>query len=109
MAELNEIRQGRGERPLGIGVGINSGVAVAGNMGSTNRLNYTVVGDAVNLASRLAGQAKGGEILISGATLRLAGEGVRAPLLGERALKGFSSEVQVYAVEEVEAGVGAGG
>ncbi|MEQ1856736.1 MAG: adenylate/guanylate cyclase domain-containing protein [Longimicrobiales bacterium] len=99
MSELNEVRTARGDRPLGIGVGINSGVAVAGNMGSTNRLNYTVVGDAVNLASRLAGQARAGEILVSGATLRLAGEGVRAPLLGGRALKGFSAEVEVYGVE----------
>jgi class 3 adenylate cyclase len=105
MVTLNESRQARGEQPLGVGIGINSGVAVAGNMGSTNRLNYTVVGDNVNLASRLAGQAGPGEILVSGATLRLAGAGVRAPLLGERALKGFSSEVQVYAVEAAELGI----
>jgi len=104
MAQLNEARQSRGERPLGVGVGINSGVAVAGNMGSTNRLNYTVVGDAVNLASRLAGQARAGDILISEATRRLAGDGVRAQMLGGRALKGFSSEIQVYAVEGAEAG-----
>jgi class 3 adenylate cyclase len=104
MTQLNHSRQARGERPLGVGVGINSGVAVAGNMGSMNRLNYTVVGDAVNLASRLAGQARAGDILISEATLRLAGEGIRAPLLGGRALKGFSSEVQVYAVEAAEPG-----
>lgn len=102
MAQLNESRRARGDRPLGIGVGINSGVAVAGNMGSTNRLNYTVVGDAVNLASRLAGQARAGEILISEGTLALAGDGVRAPLLGGRALKGFSAEVPVYAVEHAE-------
>jgi class 3 adenylate cyclase len=99
MAAFNAARAARGQPPLGVGVGINSGVAVAGNMGSSNRLNYTVVGDVVNLASRLAGQAKAGEILISGATLRLAGEGVEAALLGGRALKGFSAEVEVYAVE----------
>ena len=99
MEAFNEMRTQRGEVPLGIGVGINSGVAVAGNMGSTNRLNYTVVGDVVNLASRLAGQAKAREILISEATFRLAGDRVVAPLLGGRSLKGFSSEVAVYSVE----------
>jgi class 3 adenylate cyclase len=102
MAEVNEARVARGAKPLGIGVGINSGVAVAGNMGSTNRLNYTVVGDAVNLASRLAGQARAGEILVSGSTVRLAGDRVSAPLLGGRALKGFSAEVEVYGVEAID-------
>jgi adenylate cyclase len=99
MAAFNSVREGRGDVPLGIGVGINSGLAVAGNMGSSNRLNYTVVGDVVNLASRLAGQAVAGQILISGATLRLAGEGIIAPPLGGRELKGFSSAVEVYSVE----------
>jgi class 3 adenylate cyclase len=103
MSELNRQRELRGEKPLGIGVGINSGVAVAGNMGSTNRLNYTVVGDTVNLASRLAGQARAGEILVSGATLQSAGDGLVATLLGGRSLKGFSSEVPVYAVESLGA------
>jgi adenylate cyclase len=84
-------------------VGINSGVAVAGNMGSTNRMNYTVVGDMVNLASRLAGQAGPGEIYVSGTTLRLAGDGVVATPVGGRTLKGFSTEVEVYAVESLGA------
>jgi adenylate cyclase len=101
MATFNAIRAGRGDKPLAIGVGINSGVAVAGNMGSANRMNYTVVGDMVNLASRLAGQAQPGEILISGSTLRLVGPGITAPPLGGRALKGFSSEVEVFAVESL--------
>jgi len=104
MATFNAVRSARGDPPLAIGVGINSGVAVAGNMGSTNRMNYTVVGDVVNLASRLAGQARPGEILISGATLRLVGSEVTAPPLGGRALKGFTSEVEVYAVESLSDG-----
>jgi class 3 adenylate cyclase len=101
MAAFNEVRRARGHVPLGVGVGINSGVAVAGNMGSSNRLNYTVVGGVVNLASRLVGQAEAGQILISGATRRLAGPGLVAPPLGGRVLKGFSTEVPVYAVESL--------
>ncbi|MEX2048863.1 MAG: adenylate/guanylate cyclase domain-containing protein [Gemmatimonadota bacterium] len=101
MTAFNALRQTRGEAPLGVGAGINSGVAVAGNMGSKSRLNYTVVGDVVNLASRLAGQAQAGQILVSGATLGLAGSDVVAPPLGGRSLKGFSAEVEVYAVERV--------
>jgi adenylate cyclase len=99
MASFNAVREVRGDAPLGVGVGINSGVAVAGNMGSKDRMNYTVVGDVVNLASRLAGQAKAGEILVSGVTLRQAGSGILASPLGGRTLKGFSSEVEVHAVE----------
>lgn len=101
MATFSALRESRGDPPLAIGVGINSGIAVAGNMGSSNRLNYTVVGEMVNLASRLADQAGPGEILISGETLRLVGEGIKAPALGVRAFKGFSSEVEIYAVESL--------
>lgn len=101
MTVFNALRRERGEPPLGIGVGINSGVAVAGNMGSRSRLNYTVVGAVVNLASRLAGQAQAGQVLVTGATLRLAGPGVVASPLGGRSLKGFSAEVEVFAVEGV--------
>jgi adenylate cyclase len=99
MATFNAIRASRGDEGLAIGVGVNSGVAVAGNMGSSNRMNYTVVGDVVNLASRLSDQAQPGEILIGGSTLSLAGPGLKASPLGGRALKGFSAEVEVYSVE----------
>jgi class 3 adenylate cyclase len=55
----------------------------------------------VNLASRLAGLAGPGEILISGSTLGLVGPGINARPSGERALKGFSSEIEVFAVESL--------
>ena len=90
MARLNAERAERGQHAVHIAIGISTGLVVAGNMGSASRLNYTVVGEAVNLAARLCQSAEGGEILISDATRERVGEAVRAESLGERALKGLS-------------------
>lgn len=105
IAELNELRERRGEPPIGLGIGLNAGPAVAGNMGSSDRLNYTVLGETVNLASRLCGGAVAGEILVTASTLEQAGRSVRASSLGARSFKGFSHEVEVLAVEDVEGSV----
>lgn len=63
--EMNRERLADGKQDIHIGIGINYGEAVVGNIGSTQRLEYTVIGDSVNTASRLQTLAKGGEIVVS--------------------------------------------
>jgi class 3 adenylate cyclase len=99
MSELNAARMARGELPIEIGIGINTGSAVAGNMGSARRMNYTVVGEAVNLTARLCGAAAPGQILISETTYARVRELVAARKLPPIRVKGLSYEVKVYAVE----------
>ncbi len=65
MEQLNIKRIKEGKEAIHVGVGINFGEAVVGNIGSKERLEYTVIGDSVNLAARLQTLAKGGEIIVS--------------------------------------------
>jgi adenylate cyclase len=67
-AALNVTRHQRGKPILQLGIGINSGEAIVGNIGSEKRMEYTVIGDMVNVAQRLQAQTRGGEILIGANT-----------------------------------------
>ena len=84
-----------------VGIGVASGPVLAGRMGSENRLNYTVLGERVNLASRLCSKAGRMDVVIDQTTLdQLKGRIPTAPL-GEIELKGFSSRVQAYKLLDV--------
>jgi len=67
LAELNNIRLARGQVALKIGMGLNRGSVIAGNIGSNEKMEYTVIGDAVNLASRMESMTKeyGSDLLVS--------------------------------------------
>ncbi|MCB1071498.1 MAG: adenylate/guanylate cyclase domain-containing protein [Chlamydiia bacterium] len=97
----NVERKKEGLPEIKMGIGIHTGNVVAGNMGAENRLNYTVLGANVNLASRICSAAKGMEILISEETLHAEGvqETFECEKLQSVELKGFTESVNVYAVK----------
>jgi class 3 adenylate cyclase/HAMP domain-containing protein len=97
--KLNESRVASGKPEIAIGIGINTGLTVAGNLGSKTRFNYTVLGETVNLASRLCSTAKAGEILISVSTRHAAGEQVEAQALPPVSLKGLSQAIPIWLVK----------
>ncbi len=100
LVSFNEFRKDKGDDPLAIGIGLASGRAVAGAIGARRRMEFTVIGDAVNLASRLAGLAKGGQVLIDEETWKRAGspeKGVKA--LPPAQVKGKTKPVPVFEVE----------
>lgn len=92
-------RRARGEAPFEVGIGVNSGPAVAGNMGSSSRLNYTVLGASVNAANRLCSEAGAGEVLVGERTHALVAGDVIVRALPARQIKGFSTAVTPYLVE----------
>jgi adenylate cyclase len=65
LAGLNRVRSARGEAPLQCGIGIHSGPAATGHIGTRRRSNYSVIGHTVNLAARIEKLTSRGEILIS--------------------------------------------
>lgn len=97
--DYNRFRIARGEDPLKVGIGINTGEAVAGYMGATRTLSYTVIGDTVNVASRLCGHAGPGDILVSEAVAAQLRNVLEIEAREPATLKGKSQPVPVFAIQ----------
>ncbi len=102
--DLNRRRQQKGLSPVRFRVGINSGSMLAGNMGSANRMDYTVVGDAVNLASRLSHAGDPGEVIITEEMVGMPGVAGRimTETKGTIRLRGKEHPVAILRVTDVD-------
>ena len=100
LKDLNDELESEGLMPIKIGIGINTGEVVVGNMGSNNRFDYSILGDAANLASRLEGQSKGyGVTIILGEeTAHAVEEELYCVELDKIAVKGKEDAIRIFTV-----------
>jgi adenylate cyclase len=107
LAEMNDVWVSQGLPPVTTGIGINSGVVIAGSLGSAERLEYSVLGDAVNIAARLESfnkEVDGGphHILISEETYQRLDNNFETEFVGKYALKGKKQETGIYRVLDIQ-------
>ena len=87
---------------LGVNFGIHTGPAIVGNVGTPDLMDFTAVGDTVNLASRLQGLGDNNQILVSADTFALVARRVKGQRMGERTVRGREEPVVTYLVERLE-------
>jgi PAS domain S-box-containing protein len=91
------------EHRLQFGIGVHTGVAVVGNVGSPLRKDYSAIGDAVNVSSRLQELADGGQIVMSESTYQAIGDLVSVTRLEPVVVKGRQAPVQIYLLDDIAA------
>jgi class 3 adenylate cyclase len=97
-AEVNERWAAEGLPAFGLGIGLSTGEAAAALLGSEERLEYTLVGDTVNLAARLQQWASAGEIVLSEPTYAVVGEGLECVELEPAQVKGRQAPVKAWKI-----------
>jgi class 3 adenylate cyclase len=90
----------RSEEELSVGVGISTGYVTVGNIGSSTRTDYTVVGNHVNVAARLATAAEPGQVLVSERTMAAVQDRVDWVPVEDLVMKGVQRPVKVFALTE---------
>lgn len=98
LEDLNRTRAAENQAPIRIGIGINTGNVITGAIGSNRALQYTAIGDAMNVASRLVNVASQGEVIISESTYRAVAGRVEATALPPVRVKGKADQLKVYRV-----------
>jgi class 3 adenylate cyclase len=84
---------------LGLGIGVDVGEATLGQMGFEGRFDYSAIGNVVNMAARLCGEAESGQILVSARLLESVASIVEAEAVGDVALKGYAQPVPVWNIK----------
>ena len=98
LGQWNRKRGASGEAPIAVGIGIHTGELVAGYVGSSRALSYTVIGDTVNTSARLCGIAQAGQIVVSETTYARLGGRFEVEELPPAALKGKERPLRIYNV-----------
>jgi adenylate cyclase len=98
LAEFNRTRRAENLDPIKIGIGINTGPVVTGAIGSSRTLQYTAIGDPVNVASRLCNLAKAGDIIVAETTMRNLRDEFEAITLPPVKVKGRNEELRIFNV-----------
>lgn len=88
--------------PVAFRLGINTGQAIVGNIGAAERLEYTVIGDAVNIASRMGGMGEANQVILTRRTFEKLGDGFAFDSIGEREIKGISEPMECGSVRAVD-------
>ena len=96
LSEFNALRKKKGEQPVEVRIGINSGLLIRGEIGTLQRKELTVIGDVVNTAARVQSKAGPGEIFVTKATYDLVGNKEDFAPMGKVALKGKKKPVPIY-------------
>jgi adenylate cyclase len=97
--ELNNRRHAKGETTIKVGIGINTGPTVVGNIGSRSRMDFTAIGDVVNIASRLCALAEPNQILVSDTVMRGLDGSFSLKNIGAVRLKGKREANAIYSVQ----------